>query len=201
MANEQKEALSGFSPEEEEWIKQQRARKKKRSQKGREEESDSLNINSLMDILVVLLVFLMKSYGDQPIQVTGDDLKVPQSTTQLPPEDMTTITVTQKSVLVNNTKAVDVKEGSVDKSQKKGGESSLYIQPLYDELTATVKKRKKEAKVLNEQYEPVVTIIADQSTPYRLVTEVMYTAGQAELSKFKFAVIKSERSRVAPSGN
>lgn len=201
MANEQVDALSGFSPEEEEWIKQQRARKKKRSKKGREEKDDSLNINSLMDILVVLLVFLMKSYGDQPIQVTGQDLKVPKSTTQLPPEDMTTVTVTRKSILVNNTKAVDVKEGAVDKSQKKGGEADLLIQPLYDELTAAVKKRKKEAKVLNEQYEPVVTIIADQSSPYRLVTEVMYTAGQAELSKFKFAVIKSERSRVGPSAN
>ncbi len=201
MADEQLDALSGFSPEEEEWIKQQRERKKKRSKKGREEEDDSLNINSLMDILVVLLVFLMKSYGDQPIQVTGQDLQVPPSTTQLPPEDMTTVTVTRKSILVNNTKAVDVKEGSVDKSQKKGGESSLYIQPLYDELTAAVKKRKKEAKVLNEQYEPVVTIIADQTTPYRLVTEVMYTAGQAELSKFKVADVKSERSRVAPSAN
>jgi biopolymer transport protein ExbD len=201
MTDEQLDALSGFSPEEEEWIKQQRARKKKRSKGRGGEDSDSLNINSLMDILVVLLVFLMKSYGDQPIEVTGSDLKVPKSTTQLPPEDMTTVTVTRKSILVNNTKAVDVKEGSVDKSQKKGGESSLYIQPLYDELTAAVKKRKKEAKVLNEEYEPVVTIIADQSTPYRLVTEVMYTAGQAELSKFKFAVIKSERSKVSPAGN
>ena len=50
--------------------------------------------------------------------------------------------------------------------------------------------------MLQEEYKPVVTIIADQTTPYRLVTEVMYTAGQAELSKFKFAVIKSQRSRV-----
>ena len=195
MSNQEEEEISGFSPEEEEWIKQQRDRKNKG--KGRNDEpAGDVNINSLMDILVVLLVFLLKSYGDQPIEVTGPDLKVPKSATQLRPEDMTTITVTRNSILVNNNKAVDVKEGAVDKSQKKGGQESLYIQPLYDDLTAAVKQRQKEARVLKEEYKPVVTIIADQTTPYRLVTEVMYTAGQAELSKFKFAVIKTQRSRV-----
>lgn len=195
MANQ--EEMSGFSAEEEEWIKAQRARKARRDKGGREEESGSMNINSLMDILVILLVFLLKSYGDQPIKVTGADLQVPKSTTQLTPEDMTTITISRSTILVNDKKAVDVKEGSVDRSQKKGGESSLYIQPLFDSLTEAVNKKKRQQQLLNQKYEPVATIIADQTTPYRLVTEVMYTAGQAELSKFKFAVIKGTRSSLS----
>lgn len=194
MANQ--EEVSGFSPEEEEWIKAQRARKARRQKGGgRGEESKSMNINSLMDILVILLVFLLKSYGDQPIKVTGQDLQVPKSTTQLIPEDMTTITITRSSILVNDAKCdgCDIKDGKVDKSQKKGGEASLYIQPLFDSLTEAVNKKKRQVQLLNQKYEPVATIIADQTTPYRLVTEVMYTAGQAELSKFKFAVIKAAK--------
>lgn len=196
MANQ--EEMSGFSAEEEEWIKAQRARKARREKGGRGEgDGGSMNINSLMDILVILLVFLLKSYGDQPIKVTGQDLQVPKSSTQLTPEDMTTITISRSTILVNDKKAVDVKEGAVDKSQKKGGESSLYIQPLFDSLTEAVNKKKRQQQLLNQDYEPVATIIADQTTPYRLVTEVMYTAGQAELSKFKFAVIKGTRSELA----
>lgn len=191
MANQ--EGMGAFSAEEEEWIKAQRARK--RDQKGRrDEDSKSMNINSLMDILVILLVFLLKSYGDEPIKVTGPDLQVPQSTTQLNPEDMTAITISRSAILVNDRKAVDVKNGAVDKSQKAGGDTGMQIQPLFDQLTEETNKKKRQLQLLNQEYKPVATIVADQTTPYRLVTEVMYTAGQAELSQFKFAVIRGSRS-------
>lgn len=189
-----------FSEAEEEWIKEQREREAKRKRRGvnrGEEGSGAVNINSLMDIMVIILVFLLKQYGDEPIKVVGEDLKAPESSSELAPEDMTTITISTRAILVNNTKAVDVKEGTVDKSQKKGGEASLYIQPVFDELSEAIKKKKREMKLLGQPYEPIATVIADQTTPYRLVTEVMYTAGQAELSKFKFAVIRSDRKSFA----
>lgn len=188
-----------FSEAEELWIKEQRARDAKRKKRVRrsDEGGSSVNMNSLMDIMVIILVFLLKQYGDEPIKVVGEDLKAPQSSTELNPEDMTTITISQRAILVNNTKAVDVKDGAVDKSQKKGGEASLYIQPLFDELSEAIKRKKREVKLLGQTYDPIATVIADQSTPYRLVTEVMYTAGQAELGKFKFAVIRSDRKDFA----
>lgn len=190
---------NAFSEAEELWIKEQRAREAKRRKKKHrgEEAPGSVNMNSLMDIMVIILVFLLKQYGDEPIKVVGEDLTAPKSTTELTPEDMTTITISQRAILVNNTKAVDVKTGAVDKSQKKGGEASLYIQPLFDELTEATKRKKREMKLLGKAYDPIATVIADQSTPYRLLTEVMYTAGQAELSKFKFAVVRGERKEFA----
>ena len=192
---------NAFSEAEEIWIKEQRdrdrKRKKKRVQRGGDEDG-AVNINSMMDIMVIILVFLLKSYGDEPIKVVGEDLKTPSSSTELAPEDMTTITVSQKSILVNNKKAVDIKGGAVDKSQKQGGnEQSLYIQPLFDELTEAIQRKKREMQLIGQDYDPVATVIADQTTPYRLITEVMYTAGQAELSKFKFAVVKAERKEFA----
>jgi biopolymer transport protein ExbD len=185
---------NAFSAEEEAWIQAQRARDAKRKKKGRGEEGGgAVNINSLMDIMVIILVFLLKNYDDEPIKVVGEDLKAPDSSTQLTPEDMTTITITKSSILVNSKKAVEVKNGAVDKAQKKGGATGLVITPVFDELTEATNRKKREMKLLGEKYEPVATIIADQSTPYRLLTEVMYTAGQAELSKYKFAVVKTDR--------
>lgn len=184
--------ITGFGQDEEEWIQAQRARKARRSKGRGEDEGASLTMNSFMDILVIMLVFLMKNFGDLPIKVAGQDLQVPKSNTQLVAEDMTSITISRGAILVNDQKAVDIKDGNVDKSQKKGGEASLYIQPLFDKLTEANKKSQRNAEALRQKYEPVVTIVADQTTPYRLITEVMYTAGQAELSKFKFAVIKGD---------
>ena len=193
------EDMSGFDPSEEEWLMEQRAReaRRKKRNKKREDAGGSLNINSMMDIMVIILVFLLKSYGDEPIKVVGEDLKAPSSLAQLNPEDMTTITISQRAILVDDTKAVTVEKGKVDKTKKKDGESGLYITPLFKELTEAIKKKKREKELLQQDYQPVATIIADQSTPYRLITEVMYTAGQAELSKFRFAVVKKERKGFA----
>lgn len=191
---------TGFSEEDEQWLIAQRehdAKRAKREKKKRPEEGGALNINSMMDIMVIILVFLLKQYGEDPLKVQAEDLKVPSSFSQLRPEDTTTITISQKVILVDDKVAADVKNGAVDKSQKKGGEQSLMIQPLYETLTTAVKKKKREKELLSQKYDPIATIIADQTTPYRLVTEVMFTAGQAELSKFKFAVIKTDRSMLA----
>lgn len=190
----------GFEQSDDQHILDQMARSKKAAKRGKKRRGDSevaLSMNSLMDIMVIILVFLLKNYGDEPIKVIGEDLKAPDSHTQLAPEDMTTITVSQKSILVNNTKTVDVKMGAVDKSQKKGGEASLLIQPLFEGLQEEITKKKREMKLLGQTYEPTATIIADQGTPFRLVTEVMYTAGQAELNQFKFAVVKVNRDAFA----
>jgi biopolymer transport protein ExbD len=192
------ESPQGFDKEEEEWIKQQRARDQRRQSRskgrGGDDEGD-VNINSLMDIMVIILVFLLKSFGDQPVKVTGSDLDVPKSSTELTPEDMTTVTVSRKKLLVNDEPVADV---PLDKSQKRGGDGGLEIIALLDRLNTVIEEKKQEMKLLGQEFEPVVTIIADQTTPYRLLTEVMCTAGQAGLSKFKFAVVKGDRSSVAP---
>ncbi len=190
-----------FSEAEQQFLAEQRERakrKEKRLKKRAVDDGGPVNINSLMDIMVIILVFLLKNYGDEPIKVVGEDLKAPDSSTQLTPEDMTTITISQKVILVNNKKAADVKNGAVDKSQKRGGVDGMVIQPLFDELTEAIKRKKREMKLLGQPYEPTATIISDQTTPFRLLTEVMYTAGQAELNQFKFAVVKTDRKTFLP---
>jgi len=39
------------------------------------------------------------------------------------------------------------------------------------------------------KFKGICTIVMDEKIPYRLLTEIMYTAGQAEFQKFKFAVV------------
>lgn len=185
-----------FGHDDEEWIKAQRAREAKRAKsaarRGSGDDGPGLNINSLMDILVIMLVFLLKSYGEEPLKAIDEDLKVPQSASQLAPEDATTVTVTRTAILVNDNLAVDVKDGAVDPSQKSGGgESGMSITPLLDELNRAVEKKKNEQRLLQEDYVPEATIIADQTTPHRLMLEVLFTASQAQLNQFRFAVIKS----------
>lgn len=191
---------SGFSREEEEWIKAQRAAeaaREKRAGRRNEEEPNSVNINSLMDIMVIILVFLLKSYGDDPIKVVDEDLKVPRSTSQLEPVDATTVSVTRRNIIVDDKPVVDVRDGAVDPSQKgSGGQSSMRIMPLLDALNDSVEQRRAEAQLLGEEFATEATIIADQATPHRLVLEVLYTATEAQLNQFRFAIIRSTTESV-----
>lgn len=192
------EQLTGFSKEEEQRILEKRAREARRGKrsKKRMEEQGALNINSMMDLMTIILVFLIDSYGNNPIQVKASpDLLIPRSNSQLTPEDTMQITITRKAIVVGDNHVVNVKDGQIDKTQKRGGENSLYIQPLFDTLTEEVSKHKQIAALRKQPFEGVVTIVADRTTPYRLVTEVMYTAGQAQLNKFKFAIVKQPQGK------
>jgi biopolymer transport protein ExbD len=185
-----------------------RTRKSSSSSEGIE---GSLNINSLMDIMTILLVFLLVNITSDPLSIVQDDyLKLANSTADYNPEDSVPITVTKRNIIVDHKQIVKVdcasggqvcQEGdftkpgnfySVDKSFKEdGSESSFLIEPLEKKLSAIVKQQKEEAKELNREFKPVATIVCDSDIPFRLIAEVVHTAGMAGLSDLRFAVIKA----------
>lgn len=169
--------------------KQARAEKRKREL----DESVSLKVTSLMDIFVNVLIYLLMNYSTSPVDITqSPERRLPKSSTQLPIKHTTTIGVTKKSILVNRKKVCDVRDGRVDPSLKKDKQASSYmILPLFESLKEAATKRKKIAKFNKSiKFKGMVTIVADEKMPFRLLSEIMYTAGQAEFGKFKFAVIK-----------
>ncbi len=179
-----------LSPEELRALEMRKAKAAGRLKK-RLDPTGGITITSLMDAMTILLCFLLKSVGSEPISVTqSDDLMLPVSNTELTPEDTVPITLTGRAILVNKEHVVDVVDGQVDKSRKKGGETSLLISPLFDALQEETTHQKSIAKMAGAKFKGVATLIVHKDTPYRLLTEVMYTAGQAEFSNFKFAVIK-----------
>jgi hypothetical protein len=190
------EELKPFSKEEEEAILAARSKGGKKA--GFEGAASNVNLNSMMDMVTTILIFLIDSYSTNPMRVQASpDLILSRSTSELSPQDTLQITITRKSVIVGDKLAVNVKDGQIDKSQKRGGENSLYIQPVFDLLSEEVSKHKQMAALKREPFEGLATIVVDRTVPYRLVTEVMYTSGQAQLSKFKFAGIGESRKEVA----
>ncbi|MFH1808433.1 MAG: biopolymer transporter ExbD [Pseudomonadota bacterium] len=153
----------------------------------------ALNMNSLMDIVTIILVYLLKSFAGSPVSVPDPNVKLPASTAQLIPEEAATITVTTQRIVVNDKSVAEINEGRIDPNDKRDGPQGFFITPLYDALVEAADNEKKIA-----QYNPARTfkgisiVICDKSIPFRLLSEVMYTAGQAEFGNFKFAVIKKE---------
>lgn len=177
-----------------EWVAQQaKAHRQERKSRRLPDEEVGVTINSLMDAMTIILVFLLMNYSIDPLRVdSSDDLKLPPSTTDINPEPSATVTITAKGIVVNDeVVATLTDDGEVDKTKKLGGdETALQIQPLFEALNEEASRQKEVSRLAGSRFDGLLTVIAHGETPYRLVTEVLYTAGQAEFSKFKFAVLK-----------
>ncbi|MBU1899369.1 biopolymer transporter ExbD [Myxococcota bacterium] len=174
------------------WLAQQeQSTKKKRKGIRRVNDEGGITISSLMDAMFIILVFLLMNYAVDPLRIDmSEELKLPASTTDIDPEASAAVTVTANGIIVNDKLVVEVKEGVVDKADKQGEEASLKIQPLFEALNEEANRQKNISQLSGGKFNGVLTIIAHQETPYRLITEILYTAGQAEFQKFKFAVLQ-----------
>lgn len=173
----------------------QHGKKRRKSQHGGAHGSGhGVNINSLLDVLSVILVFLMKSYSANTVQVKpSKDLQVPLSHSSLPVQESTAVTVTLKDIMVNDQPVIAFENGLIPEAQRSGGGGYL-VDALYQKLQDEVDHQRKIAEFNKKaEFQGIVTVIGDRNVPFALLTQVMYTAGQAQFSKFKFAAIKSER--------
>lgn len=155
-----------------------------------EEEGGMPNINSLMDIMTILLVFLLKSYSADPVQLkAAPDLKPPFSTAQLKADQSATVTVTLNNILVDDSPVLKIEQGKVDEAHRSGG--GFMIDPLFEALQSAVENQKQIASFNKAaEFSGIITVISDRNVPFSLLSQVMYTAGQAEFNKFKFLVVK-----------
>ncbi len=156
------------------------------------EDPGGLTMNSLMDIMTIILVFLLKSYATDPVQLKqSPDLKPPFSTAQIKPSESTVITVTLSDIVVDDLEGSVRLDGKGTVAAKHLTSSAFLIDPLFATLNKVVDHQKRVyQRRKDKKFEGIVTIIADRNVPFKLLSQVMYTAGQATFGKFKFMVVK-----------
>ncbi len=159
-----------------------------------EEHEYPLNITAMMDMMTIILVYLLKSYSSDPTNITPQgDLSMPFSTTRLKPEAAVPLAISKNSILVNDKEVCKINNGKVDPSCKEGKSEEQYmIQTLYSALDSERQKQEEIAAYNSaQQFKGLVLIMGDKDIPFRVVSEVLYTAGQAQFGNFKFVVLKN----------
>ena len=152
-----------------------------------------LNITPMMDMMTIILVFLLKSFSSTTSTITFDqNLQVPKSFTELKPKIAVTVTVTKKVILVEGDGIAPINAGRVDPAVKRDGENGYYITPLVEILEKHARREKKVADMTGQKFEGQLMLVADQTTPYRLLTEVIYSCGQAEYANYRLLVLKAK---------
>ena len=174
------------------WDEQQPPAKKKKQSAGiGDEEVPMPNITSLLDALFIILVFLLKSYSTNPVSVTQSaSLKLAASAAQLSPKDALPVIIDKKGITVDGAETgVFFKEnGDLDDNDVSGH----IIGPLKEALKAQAAKQRKLAQLNTDvSFKGELILICDKDLPYKILRDILMTAGDAEYGNFRFAVIKA----------
>ncbi len=143
-----------------------------------------LNLTAMVDVFVVLLIFLLKSYSAEGnIQTTNQDLQLPISTSNLQPQLTVTVTVTQSAIYVEDKKVAELK--AIENRQE------LLISELAQELKYQVERARFIARINpTVKFEGKVTILGDRGLPFTVLEKVMYTCSSADFNDVALAVFQ-----------
>jgi biopolymer transport protein ExbD len=167
-----------------------------------EPEINFLNITAMMDMMTIILVFLLKSLSSSTASLPqSQDLQLPKSvlTTQPDSEPEGLAVIVSKSQIIVGESVVcpvppDAAQYGVEASYKRGSRNDYFIVPLGSALQAWRDSDKRiRLATGRDPTRSEAILIGDMSTPYRLLTEVMYTLGQTEFSKFHMMVLQADK--------
>ena len=165
----------------------------------KEPEIDFLNITAMLDLMTIILVFMLKTVAASSASTPqSKDLTLPASVMRTEAAQEGVVVVISKSqILVGDDpnpvvllpSREQLSQSGVDSRYKRSGPNDLYIVPLANALTNAreTDKRIRQAKGQDASSSEAV-IVADTSTPYRLLIEVLFTAGQSEFGKYHLMV-------------
>lgn len=169
--------------------------------KATEPEINFLNITAMLDIMTIILVFLLKSLGESAAAVPqSDDLQIPTSVLRTEPsQEGVILTLSKSQILLGDTQVLKLPsreslvQTGVGAANKRNGPNDLYITPLGNALSRAreADKMVRQTKGRDASYSEAI-IIADRTTPYRLLMEVLFTLGQNEFARYHLMVMQAK---------
>ncbi|MCH9688049.1 MAG: biopolymer transporter ExbD [Deltaproteobacteria bacterium] len=163
---------------------------RKASRRGKAEEEGKLNITSLMDIVSIIVVYLLKSYGSDPVLIMPTSgQKIPMSKADSPIQEGVPVYISKRSITFNNKKIVQIDEnGDIDPAALQ----NHLIGPLYDAMAEEAEKAKTmAANQGKDEWAGRIILVGDQTLKFATLVDVMYTAGRAEYREYALCVIQS----------
>lgn len=173
------------------------------------EEIRHLNIMPMMDMMTILLVAFIYQAAVSATQLTAGTVQLPKTLTDDDlPEGASTVIITRTGVVVSAGKEaksiVSVTNGDVDPAEKEGGANGIKIPRLTNFLAALHHEedatRLAQTGIRPDQAPPAeLMIIADRTTPYRLLLEVLFSAKQKEAGYKHFRLIVQKSFPPSPA--
>jgi len=145
-----------------------------------------LNLTAMMDVMTILLVYLIKVYASAPENITlNDDLRPPASTAPDNVIPAVKVMISSNAIIVDDRTVLMIENGAVVTTDA----STLKYKPLAKAL----EKRRDDIKAISTRtggpgFDGILMIVADENTPYGLLTDVLLQAGGAQFTSYRLTV-------------
>jgi biopolymer transport protein ExbD len=147
----------------------------------------SLLSTSGLGLLLLLLLLLLLAGCPHPPRSPARQhrslppaVQLPRSTSRLVHLPRVRVVVTLRSVRVDGDEVARVEGGRIAARFKRDGAEGYLVEGLLAALRRAARRSRSTPHTL--------TLFADQRVPYRVIMEVLYTAGQAEYGELMLAV-------------
>jgi biopolymer transport protein ExbD len=155
--------------------------KNKFSNKKKLSEEFALQITSMADIFVILLVFLLKSFSLSIVNIApSENTVLPEATTSSTIKETLKIEIKADTILVDQKPVLKLKNFGFQNSQE--GTSQALMKAL--------KEQRKPNPLPN--MDSNLLVMADERTPYTTLETVMSSAAQAGFVDLQLVVVNPE---------
>lgn len=163
---------------------------KKAARRNKPEENANLQLTSLMDVVSIIVVYLLKNYGADPVLIMPTaGQKIPMSVADSPIQDGIPVYIAARSITFGSKKIVQIDEnGDIDPAALQ----NHLIGPLYDAMAEEADKAKQMAAATGGEWAGRVILVGDTKLKFSTLVDVMYTAGRAEFREYAFCVIQNQ---------
>lgn len=168
------------------------------------------SLNSLMDVVTIILVYFVKTFAVSPITVQDPSVQLPISTARETPEEAIVVMITgdkrrETNSVGDSVLVADMPTISVD------DDLILHLKPNFEipkgELEGqfvikTLKKRLLEVRKLQgvtaeltsskEEPDSKIVFVVDRHVPYSTLSKALVSSSEAGYADFKFAIVKRE---------
>jgi biopolymer transport protein ExbD len=153
------------------------------SKKSKKREQSGLSLNSMMDMMTIILLFLIKSMSSSGAMVRPSQyLELPEGVRKVEPEKKLAILIAPNGVMEDMETTPRVISDATELDDK-----TSAILPGLEAFLTNQKEFDVKAGI---PFNGIVTIQCDKTIPYDWLLKVINTCGQSEYDVIDFVILK-----------
>ncbi len=156
-----------------------------KSKKHNTKIAGELNMNSMMDMMTIILLFLLKSYSTGGALATqSESLTLPTSQRTIKPKKELNVSVAKDVILVNEVPLMNTAD-----IPKEG-----FMIPQLQSKLIEYADQEKALEEVGKEFTHEVIIQGDKSIQFETLFKVMYTCSKSEFYKMRLLTIQGSKS-------
>jgi biopolymer transport protein ExbD len=149
------------------------------AKKNKRKEEGTLNMNSMMDILTIMLLFLLMSFSTEGSLATkSGGLQPPKILAKNKPKKSILVGVSSQQIFFNKEPIVDVDKVLAQKE-------SYQIEELAVKLEEEAAKAIDLENRFGIEFKRELLVYADERMPFNILLKVVYTCGRHQFSNLR----------------